>query len=129
MNEMNEVQQDRQDMTRRTFVRTAAGGAAAALAGCQTGGAVPTPKSDLIAAELIHLGQNMFLFPETPPKSVHVVPSNIKSPAVAAGIEEYYTYREYMRFEEPTWHEVAAHFRARGVNMIVIDMGEGVNWR
>ena len=77
-----------------------------------------------MAAELIQLGENMWKSPGA--KRGGVVPVNIKDPAIAEDIERYYLFQEELGFDETTWREVSARFRAVGVNTIVIDLGEGI---
>jgi len=66
--------------------------------------------NETIWAQLIHLGYNMWSDRDTPEWNI-----------------EYTGARSDMsRFEKPVWDAVVSHMSGAGVNMIVIDLGEGV---
>lgn len=88
-------------LTRRAFV----GGLAAASAFPSVGG----PKPSEIRAVLLHMGTNMWgvWVPEgeSVPRGVEVIPDHI-------------------RFNENVWRELTAHCARRGMNTVVIDLGD-----
>lgn len=57
----------------------------------------------MIWGNLLHLSVNMWL--DTPPR-----------------------FAEEMRFDEPLWNELTEEMAASGLNLIVIDLGDGVRW-
>ncbi|MBQ9430453.1 MAG: Tat pathway signal protein [Kiritimatiellae bacterium] len=82
-------------MTRKTFMRNMAFGAAAAAF---PGFAAPQPaKTDEIRAILLHLGSNMWS-----------------------------KYSTKLRTDEAIWRKATDYLRAKGMNMVLIDVGEGV---
>ena len=64
---------------------------------------------DLIWAYLIHLSYNMW------------------SDREVAG-QPYYHYRPYLRCEDALWNELLPRMRDAGVNMLLIDVGDGVSF-
>ena len=66
-------------------------------------------KDNLIWAYLIHLSYNMW------------------SDREVAG-HPYYHYRPYLRFDDALWNELLPRMRDAGVNMLVIDVGDGVQF-
>lgn len=65
----------------------------------------------MIWAYLIHLGYNMWLDREAP---------ELESPDISA--------KPYLRFDETLWTDLVEHLAKSGVNLLVIDLGEGVNY-
>ena len=118
-------------MNRREFI---AGAASAALTGCTTGASSAfAPKEDRrIYGMLLHLGANMwsnrplgtppFVKPKyEPPKEyferfgeIHRRNMELKGKA------------DFMRFEEPMWNEITEKMRELGMNLCMIDIGEGL---
>ena len=64
-------------------------------------------KDDFIWAALLHLGMNMWHDQKAPLKPV----------------------RDWLWFEEPVWRDVTQAMHDVGMNMIVIDLGEGMEFR
>jgi hypothetical protein len=90
-------------------MRTAAVSAGAALYGAAS--AQEAKKDPLIWANLLHLGFNMWVdwdYPE--------------------GRENYTNASKTLRFEQPLWDELIDKMAASGMNMVVIDLGEGVRY-
>ena len=101
-------------MNRREFIGMSACSAMAGLTGClSTREAIPpwTGKGD-IRAFLMHLGHNMWC---------EWLPADVKTK-----LFEKYVPNETLRMKEPLWRKVVDHAAARGLNMIVIDIGEGL---
>jgi hypothetical protein len=70
------------------------------------------PNNDMIWAQLIHLGFNMWADRDTRPGW------NI----------EYTTAQPQVRCDEQLWDELMEHYAAVGINTVVIDLGEGVEY-
>lgn len=68
------------------------------------------PKDDLIWADLIHLSYNMWVDHEGDFRGAH-----------AAG-------KPYLRFDETLWNDLLHHMQTRGVNMVVLDLGDAVRY-
>lgn len=109
---------------RRLFLKDLTFSGLGLASGCALSRPAVRPTPDFLVAELIHLGENVQKQWGTPRGGV--VPDNIKDPAIAEAIETYYLPADHLRFQEPVWEEVAAHFRRVGVNAIVLDLAEGV---
>lgn len=110
--------------TRREFINSAAAAAASAMAGCVSREHSPRPQADFLAAELIQLGCNIQKAPGEGRGGV--VPENITDPELAESVERFYLYSDRIKFDESVWRDVSDHFRSRGVNAIVIDLGDSV---
>src|SRR5436853_7826238 len=67
------------------------------------------PTNDMIWAYLIHLSYNMWS-----DREVQGMP--------------YYHYRPFLRFDDALWNELLPRMRDAGVNMLVIDVGDGVQF-
>ena len=67
--------------------------------------------SPLIRANLLHLSYNMWCDWDNPDK-----------------FSGYNNFRPFLRFEEPFWNELLQKNRQCGVNMIVLDLGDGVRY-
>ena len=65
-----------------------------------------------IWAYLIHLSYNMWGDWKNP---------EVKSP--------YYAYQPFLRCDDALWHELMTRMRDAGVNMVVIDVGDGVQFK
>ena len=65
----------------------------------------------MIWGYLIHLGYNMWVDREIPEEN-----------------RPYITARPYMRFDDSLWNDLVERWADAGVNMIVIDLGEGVRY-
>jgi hypothetical protein len=73
--------------------------------------AAPTP-TKMIWANLLHLSYNMWCDWENPEK-----------------FSGYNNYRPHLRFDDTFWNELLEKNAAAGVNMIVLDLGDGVRYR
>ncbi len=69
-------------------------------------------KQDMIWAILLHLGYNMWADREVPEWGL-----------------EYVAAKPYLRFDEAFWRELLGRLVEAGVNMVVLDLGEGVQYR
>ena len=101
-------------MNRRDFIKLSATSAAAGMAGCATRRSIePWAKSEPLKALLLHLGHNMWCdwFPDDFDESAF---AGLKRPDAE------------LRCREPQWRKVTDHAAAKGVNMIVIDIGEAL---
>jgi len=102
-------------MDRRGFIKATAATAATGLAGCATNKAVAPWASDgKIKALLLHLGHNMWC--EWLPEDVQAV----------AEIMPRYRPNLTLRNKDELWRRVTDRMAARGLNMLVIDIGEGM---
>ena len=95
-------------MTRREFIGTAA--AAAALPSVAGGG------GDFAKAVLLHLGQNMWS--DVPVKRW----GNCDTPERLSSI----CAADHVRYDMGVWRKVTGRMAEKGLNMLVIDMGEAV---
>lgn len=68
------------------------------------------PKDDLIWADLIHLSYNMWADHD----------GDFGTPHIAG--------KPYLRFDETLWNDLLPHMQARGVNMVVLDLGDAVRY-
>lgn len=64
----------------------------------------------MIWGYLVHLSYNMWRDREVPGVPVHL------------------SFKPYLRFDEPFWEELCVSMRDAGVNMVVIDLGDGVRY-
>ncbi len=94
-------------MTRRDFVTTAA---LAATAGAV--GAAPAKKAGEIHSLLLHLGRNMWGW--APPEGMMVKAKGFKPAATT------------LECREDLWRAATDHAAAKGLNMVVIDIGEAL---
>ena len=112
------------NMNRRDFLSASGMAGVAAVTGCaslQTAGVKPEPK--FAWSELIHLGMNQW----------HEIPlrqkwPNVTDPVIAKAIADEYNAADHVRFDESVWARVGAKFKNVGVNQIVIDLGEAVEY-
>ena len=95
-------------MTRRDFLKGAAATAAAGL-----GPAAFAAKPDQIRAVLLHLGMNMWGDWRAPGEEV---------------CEGVRYARDHVFFDETVWRKTVDHARARGLNMVLMDIGEFVRY-
>ena len=100
--------------TRREFI--GGGMALAAVAGCRgVGGSVaaaPVAKDGDIRAVLVHLGHNMWC---------DWYPEDIDVSAIKAGLPDV-----KLRCRDELWRESVDYAAAKGMNQIVVDVGEGL---
>jgi hypothetical protein len=113
--------------SRRRFIGYAAGALAAGRLSASLAGDPPPPasearpgitpagaRSSLIWGNLLHLGYNMWSDRPTP----------------MPGLTESETYcRPYLRFDDRLWEDLTKHMAGVGMNMVVIDLGDGVQYR
>ena len=111
-------------MERREFIRMSALTAGAALAGCATGrrtAFVPDAKAQVFG-ELFHLSSNMwsdYREGEYPTELIDKDKQNTKTKA---------WFRDELITTDELWYDVTAKMKAAGMNMVVIDLGDGVVW-
>ena len=103
-------------MNRREFLKMGAESAAfAAVAGCGTGriaAAGPQAKTGDIRAVLLHLGHNMWC---------DWYPEDFDTSKIEKGLPDL-----KLRCRDAHWRTCVDHAAAKGLNMIVVDVGEGL---
>ncbi len=72
------------------------------------------PRKDMIWANLLHLSVNLWF--DCPPS----VFKGHKSRAIA---------QPYLRFDDSLWSDILSRMAAAGMNMVVLDLGDGVRYR
>ncbi len=97
----------RNQLNRRDFLQKA-GLASVAAAVPATGAAAPAPKP-LIWGNLLHLSMNMWEDWAAPGKEVRY-------------------YHPYLRFDEKLWNDLLTRMAAARMNLVVIDLGDGVRY-
>ena len=103
-------------MNRREFIVGAA--SAGALAGCSTG-SLFARRDERIWGLLLHLGTNMW-------SDVRVEDRVTEGPRKWGGEDGWALYSDKMRFDGKFFHEVAERMVAKGLNTLVLDLGEGL---
>lgn len=91
-----------------------------AVAGAGLGAARAAEKDGFIWAALLHMGYNMWSDVPVPfwgPKANRMTDPKQLSWVCAA---------DHLRFDEATWRKVTGHMAAKGMNMVVIDIGEAL---
>ena len=68
------------------------------------------PKNDMIWADLIHLSYNMWSDHGGDDDTPHTVG------------------KPYLRFDETLWNDLLPHMQTRGVNMVVLDLGDAIRY-
>ena len=102
-------------MNRRDFLKLSACSAAAGMAGCATKPAVPAwTGTDKIKSVLLHLGYNMWC---------EWLPDEVMKTAV---IKDRYVPDRTLRNKDELWNKVINRMAERKLNMVVIDVGEGL---
>ena len=102
-------------MNRRDFLKLTASTAAAGMAGCATNPTVtPWTGTDRIKAVLLHLGHNMWC---------EWLPDDVMK---TAEIREKFRPNLNLRNRDEQWRRVTARMAERKLNMLVIDIGEGL---
>ena len=81
----------------------------------ETARRAPHTKTDMIWAYLIHLGYNMWSDRDTPEWTQW---SRLP----------YFAARPFLRCHTPLWRDLLKRMAGAGVNMVVIDLGEGVEY-
>ena len=100
---------------RRGFLGLTAATAAATMAGCATRpSAAKWTGTDKIKAVLLHLGHNMWC---------EWLPDDVQN---VAEIAPRYRPDLTLRNNDEMWRRVTDRMAARGLNMVVIDVGEGL---
>ena len=105
-------------MQRREFLKMSSMAAGAALTGCATGRNVAgytVPADELVRGALIHLGSNMWTDVWTSAKP--------REPNWDDKVRV-----DYLRAEDDVWHEVTAAMAKARMNMVVIDLGEALEY-
>ena len=105
---------------RRVFLKQAAWVAAAAAAPAFAVAAEPAAEkqrkgTNLIWGNLLHLGLNMWCDREVP-----------QAGNLTEEERKFTTAQPYLRFDESLWKDLARRMARVGINMVVIDLGEGV---
>ena len=72
-----------------------------------------TAKKDLFWANLVHISFEMWWDRELPPDAER----------------KYYEAKPYLRVDDALWNDILAKMRAAGMNMLVLDLGNGVQYR
>lgn len=107
-------------MTRREFIeQVGLGAAGVALGGCASAPAVTRAKNERIWGILLHLGTNMW-------SDVRVENRVTEGFFKWGGEDGFALYSDELRFDEKTFHEAAEHMVARGLNTLILDLGEGL---
>ncbi len=96
-----------QNYNRRDFIKTIG---AASLAGTIPGIAISNPGKKYIWGNLLHLSFNMWEDWDAPGKEMR-------------------SYRPYLRFDEKLWNDLLNRMVANKLNMVVIDLGDGVKYK
>ena len=103
-------------MDRREFVKLSMLSAAAGLAGCSTPG-LAGKKDDFIWAALFHMGTNMWC--DQP----------VTSWGPYKGEElELVCQADHLRFDEKVWRSLTDRMVKVGMNMVIIDLGEAIQY-
>lgn len=106
-------------ITRESFLKQCAAvglaGAVSSAAWAQVPAAKEEPKAsgkpEIMWAYLMHLGLNMWCDREAP------------------DVGEFISAKPYLRFEDAFWKDLVAKMKAEGVNTVVIDLGEGIQYK
>ena len=103
-------------MNRRDFIKLSAASAAAGAAGCATAKqAIPKwTGTDKVKAVLLHLGHNMWC---------EWLPDDVQKTAT---IKDGYLPDYKLRSKDELWNRVTKRMAERKLNMLVIDVGEGL---
>ena len=102
-------------MNRREFLKLSATSAAAGLAGCSTTQSIPKwTGTDKVKAVLLHLGHNMWC---------EWLPDDVQK---TAEIKDRYVPDYTLRNKDELWNRVTKRMVERKLNMLVIDIGEGL---
>lgn len=92
---------------RRHFIKTIG---AASLASALPGTVISNSKKNMIWGNLLHLSFNMWEDWDAPGKEMR-------------------SYRPYLRFDENLWNDILNKMAAKHLNMVVIDLGDGVQYK
>ena len=102
-------------MNRREFIKLSATSAAAGAAGCATKAPItPWTGTDKVKAVLLHLGHNMWC---------EWLPDDVMA---TAKIGDRYKPNYKLRNKDEQWRRVTARMAEHKLNMLVIDIGEGL---
>ena len=119
------------DMSRREFIaKTGVAAAGTVLAGSLPGYAdekakvCKGAKDKMIWASLLHLSYNMWEDRDDVP---YVDPS-LPGAKVAIDIFEERRYRKALHFDESLWNDILPAMQKAGMNMVVLDLGDGVKY-
>lgn len=87
--------------------------------------AVSTMQSEMIWANLIHLSYNMW--EEAPPEGLE---SNVFEGSTCAEARAWaHGYRDRLTFDEPTWNALLKEMSDSGMNMVVLDLGDAIQYK
>jgi len=104
------------NLTRRTFIKTST--AAALASALPSLGAAPANPTSLIWGALLHMGTNMWS--DVPVKQWGAFKPDELHLVCAA---------DHLRFEEPVWQTLTQRMQAAGMNLVVIDLGEALQYQ
>ena len=96
-----------QNYKRRDFIKKIG---AASLVSALPGIVISNPKEKIIWGNLLHLSFNMWEDWDAPGKEMR-------------------SYRPYLRFDEQLWNDLLNKMAAHHLNMVVIDLGDGVQYK
>ena len=102
-------------MTKREFMKT--GLAAAAVSALPNGGRAQQPSPSLMWGALLHMGVNMWS--DIPVTSW----GSFKGEQLKLVCQA-----DHLRFDEVVWQAVTARMKAAGMNLVVIDLGEALQY-
>ena len=114
-------------MTRREFIETGVLTASSFLSGCSgfEASVGKNETSGFIWADLVHLGMNFW---GDMPRHDWEGWQNVENETIRQAVKDEYCSADHVRFDERLWRDVAPNFRAAGANMIVLDLGEAVEY-
>lgn len=108
---------------RRKFIKqAAAAGIASSMPAVLFSQQKPTP--DMIWANLIHLSYNMW--EDSSPLKYR--DENFKCTTCQEAREWAHGYRANLTFDEPTWNELLKDMSSVGMNMVIIDLGDAIEY-
>ncbi len=114
------------NQTRRDFISAGAAAAAMGLAGCRTEAPAsawkPDPNAEIWAAYL-PFGRNMWSDVPVPEWGGNKGDTPEKRKALLSVVAA-----DHIRFDETTWQHITAKMASVGMNMVVIDLGEALEY-
>ena len=114
-------------MTRREFIGSAALSAGSLFTGCAGFGPAVSKNEGggFVWADLVHLGMNFW---GDMPRHDWAGWQNVENETIRQAVKDEYCAADHVRFDENLWRDVAPAFRAAGTNMIVLDLGEALEY-
>ena len=102
------------NLDRRDFIKTAGMAAGAALAGCASAprASSPVPPDGGIRSVLLHLGYNMWC---------DWYPEDFDTSKISNGLPD-----KKLRCDDGIWRAATGHMVKKGMNQLVVDVGEGL---